>query len=127
MRLGATPCFFNSRVSKRFAALVLRRFWTISSRTYPILVDSPPQPMFLTGDANDDFVQMPDIVRTWTLPSEPADIVRAEFQSPPADCLIGNDNAALQQYFLDQAQAQRNAKYSHTAWAMISAGKRWRL
>lgn len=26
MRLGAMPCFFISRVSKRLAALVLRRF-----------------------------------------------------------------------------------------------------
>lgn len=26
MRFGATPCFFSSRVSKRLAALVLRRF-----------------------------------------------------------------------------------------------------
>jgi hypothetical protein len=33
IRLGAMPCFFSSRVSKRFAALVLRRFWTISSST----------------------------------------------------------------------------------------------
>jgi hypothetical protein len=29
------PCFFRSRVSRRLAALVLRRVWTISSSTYP--------------------------------------------------------------------------------------------
>ena len=33
MRRGGQPCFFNSRVSKRLAALVLRRLWTISSST----------------------------------------------------------------------------------------------
>ncbi|WP_207795662.1 hypothetical protein, partial [Phyllobacterium zundukense] len=28
---GTSPCFLRSLVSNRFAALVLRRFWTISS------------------------------------------------------------------------------------------------
>jgi hypothetical protein len=35
MRFGASPCFFRSRISKRLAALVFRRVWTISSRTKP--------------------------------------------------------------------------------------------
>jgi hypothetical protein len=27
-----------------------------------VLIEGPPKPMFLTGDADDDFIQMPDIV-----------------------------------------------------------------
>jgi hypothetical protein len=34
-RRGGHPCFFNSRFSKRLAALVLRRVCTTSSSTYP--------------------------------------------------------------------------------------------
>jgi hypothetical protein len=30
MRLGGPPCVLRRRVSKRFAALVSRRVWTIS-------------------------------------------------------------------------------------------------
>lgn len=42
-----------------------------------VLIDGPPKPMFLTGDADGDFIQMPDIVRAWTLPLELAGTVRA--------------------------------------------------
>jgi hypothetical protein len=48
----------------------------------------------------------------------------------PADRFVGNRDAALQQHFLDQAQAQGKSKtepHSHTARAMICGGKRWRL
>jgi hypothetical protein len=30
IRLGAMPCFFNRLISRRLAALVFQRFWTIS-------------------------------------------------------------------------------------------------
>lgn len=74
------------------------------------MIDGSPKPTFLTSDADDDFIQMPDIVWAGTLPLEPTGIVPAEFQSPSTDGLIRNDNTALQQHFLDQAQAQRKAK-----------------
>jgi hypothetical protein len=35
MRLSAVPSFFNRLINGRLAALVFRRFCTISSRTYP--------------------------------------------------------------------------------------------
>nr|ALU64393.1 hypothetical protein [Rhizobium leguminosarum bv. viciae] len=35
MRLGTIPCFFSRRITKRLAALALRRTCTISSSTYP--------------------------------------------------------------------------------------------
>jgi hypothetical protein len=41
--------------------------------------------------------------------SEPAGIVRAEFQSPLADCLTGNDDATFQKHLFDDAQAQRKS------------------
>lgn len=41
------------------------------------------------------------------------------------DRFIGNNDAALQQYLLDQADVQQ--KYSQTARAMICGGKRWFL
>ena len=33
IRFGEAPCFFKRRMSSRLAAFVLRRVWTISSRT----------------------------------------------------------------------------------------------
>lgn len=44
-----------------------------------ILIDGPPKPVLLTSDADDGFIQMRGIVQAWTLSSEPASIVRAEF------------------------------------------------
>ncbi|MBA8821575.1 hypothetical protein FHW00_003933 [Ochrobactrum sp. P6BSIII] len=75
-----------------------------------VLIDGLPKPIFLTSDADDDFIQMPDMVWAGTLPLEPTGIVRAEFQSSSTDGLIRNDNTTLQQHFLDHAQAQRTAK-----------------
>ena len=34
-----------------------------------ILVDSPPQPMFLAGDGDEDFVQVPNIIGAGPLPA----------------------------------------------------------
>jgi hypothetical protein len=60
-----------------------------------ILIDGPPEPVFLASDADDHLIQVPDIVGLGSL-RRPAIIVRSEFSSPLADCLIGHDNAALE-------------------------------
>lgn len=73
-----------------------------------ILDDSPPQPMFLAGDGDEDFVQVPNIIGAGPLPAQSANILRAELLPPTPDRFVGDDDAALQQHFLDQAQAQGN-------------------
>jgi hypothetical protein len=88
----------------------------------PILINCPPQPVLLTSNTDDDLIQMPDVVGPCWLAAEAAGIVPPEFQAPTPSGFAGEDDASLQQHFLDHAQAQGETKYSHTARAMISCG-----
>ena len=71
-----------------------------------VLIDGAPQIAPLTGNRNDDFIEMPDIVATGLLPFQASCVVLAEFHRPATNGLVGYDNPALDQHFLDQAQAE---------------------
>jgi hypothetical protein len=71
-----------------------------------ILINGPPQPVFLASDGDRDFVEMPDIPTVWSLTPEAASVIRPELQSSPADGLLGHDDAALEQHLPDQPQTQ---------------------
>lgn len=105
MRFDARPCFF-SLVSRRLAAFIAAVLDDLIENI-SILVDSPPQPMFLAGDGDEDFVQVPNIIGAGPLPAQSANVLGAELLPPTADRFLGDDDSALQQHFLDQAQAQR--------------------
>lgn len=70
-----------------------------------ILIDGAPQPVFPAGDGDDHLVQMPQVVLGGLLAMKATRIVGAELLCPTADRFIGDDNAALQQHFLDKTQA----------------------
>jgi hypothetical protein len=72
-----------------------------------VLINRPPQPVFLARDRDHDFVEMPDIATVWSLALEAASVRGSELQRPPADRLIRHDDAPLEQHLLDRAQAQR--------------------
>ncbi len=83
-----------------------------------VLIDGSPKPIFLTSDADDDFIQMPDIVWAGTLPLEPTGIFRAEFQSPSTDGLIRNDETTIPRSSSISSTKRRlsgKRKQSHTA------------
>jgi hypothetical protein len=81
MRLGAIPCFFKSRVSARFAALVIATALDNLVENIAILINGPPQPVLLAGDVDDHFIQMPEIVGAWLLATKAPGIVRTELLS----------------------------------------------
>jgi hypothetical protein len=105
IRFGRMPCFFRSRASLGVAAVLDDLVKHIT-----VLVDGAPQPVFPAGDGDEHLVQMPHVVPAGLLAVKASCIVRAELLCPTADRFIGNDNAALQQHFLDKAQAQRKPK-----------------
>lgn len=76
----------------------------------PVLIYSPPEPMFPARNGDDDLVQMPHIVPAGLLAAKATRIIRAKLLSPAADRFIGHDDATLQQQFLHQVQAQRKPK-----------------
>lgn len=64
MCVAAALCFFNRRrISNRLAALGTAAVLNNLVQDIAILVDGPRKPMFLICDTDDDFSQMPDIVR----------------------------------------------------------------
>ena len=71
-----------------------------------VLVDSAPQPVFFVGDADDELVQMPNVVQARLLAAKAPGISGSELPASPPDRLIGRDDAALEQHLLDEPEAQ---------------------
>jgi len=76
----------------------------------PVLIDGPPELAFPASNGDDNLVQMPHIGPGRLLAAKSTRIIRAELLSPAADRFIRDSHAALQQQFLDKAQAQRKSK-----------------
>jgi len=72
-----------------------------------ILINRPPQPVLLARDRDHDLIEVPDVAAARRLAPEAARVVWSKLQSPAADRLIGDDDAALQQHLLNQQPAQR--------------------
>lgn len=62
----------------------------------PILIDSPPQPMLLAGNAHNNFIKMPYIMASWLFAPEPTRILRAELPRPATYRFVGDDDATFQ-------------------------------
>lgn len=59
-----------------------------------ILIDGSPKPILLTNVADDDFIQLPDIIWAMTFSLPPMGIVRAEFQFSSSKNLLITRNRA---------------------------------
>lgn len=72
-----------------------------------VLVNGAPKSILPVADGNHHLDQMPDVLSRRLLSAQPLRVGRTEFAAPLPERFIGNDNAALQQHFLDQPQAER--------------------
>ncbi len=52
---------------------------------------------------------------------------RPDLHRPAPDGLVRDNKTTLKKHFLDGPQAQGETEMEHTAMAMISGGKWWRL
>src|SRR3712207_3197439 len=75
-----------------------------------VLIDGTPEPVLLAGYGDHDLVHVPDVTRAWRLAFEAAGVRWPELHRPAPHSLIGDEDAALEQHFLDQAQAQWEAE-----------------
>jgi hypothetical protein len=75
-----------------------------------VLIDRSPQPIPLAADRDDDLIQVPDVAVAWHFALEATGVIPPEFQGPAPDRLVGDDDAALQQHFFHQTQAQGETK-----------------
>jgi hypothetical protein len=89
-----------------------------------ILIHGPPEPVLPAGNADDHLVKVPNIAPVRPLAFEAAGVVWPELQRPPANSLIGYDYPRSSSISSTKRRLNGNLKQSHTAWAMISGGKR---
>jgi hypothetical protein len=66
-----------------------------------LLIHRPPEIMTLTTNGEENLIEMPLVAWSRTPAPELIGIGLAEFPTPLADCLIGDDNAACKQQFFD--------------------------
>jgi hypothetical protein len=66
--------------------------------------------VFAAGDGNYHLVPMPDVPARRPSAADLLRVGRSEFPTPSPDRFIRNDDAALQQHFLYQPQAQRKSE-----------------
>src|SRR4051794_18257330 len=92
---------------------------------HPGLIHGTPEPMLHPADLDDDLTEVPLVSGAGQSPPDPFGERLAELERPLPDGLVTDHDAACRQHLLDHAQAERKRKYSHTAWLITSAGKRW--
>src|SRR5262249_7312519 len=63
----------------------------------------------LTGDADHDLIEMPDVAAAEPLALEAAGELLAELESPTPHGLVRDQDPALKKHFLDEAQAPRES------------------
>jgi hypothetical protein len=66
--------------------------------------------MLLSGDGDDDFVEVPKVAAARPLALQAAGVIPPELQGPAPHRLVGDGDAALQKHLLHQAKAQGKAE-----------------
>lgn len=88
------------------------------------LVDGPPHGPALTTYFHDHFVEMPNLVGAQPNPANVDGDGGLELHRPAANSLVADVDAALGEYLLDIAQAQRQAVVEPNCQRMVSGGNR---
>jgi hypothetical protein len=91
------------------------------------LIHGAPEVRTLPFDRQKHPSPIPLVTRPSTPEMQVIGILRVNLAAPLAKDLIYHDHSACKQQHFDIAVAQQSRKYSHTAWLMISTGKRWFL
>lgn len=75
-----------------------------------VLIDRPPQSVLRAADGDDDLAKVSDVAQPRSLALQSTGIIGSKLHRPTLHGFIGDDDTALHQHFLHQAQAQRKAK-----------------
>lgn len=89
------------------------------------LIDGTPEPMLLSPNGDDHFVEVPFVPELADRP--PTDMigeVATEFFCPQPHGLVRNGNASRSNMSSTMRRLSGNRKYSHTACTITSEGKR---
>lgn len=91
-----------------------------------VLVDCAPQPMCLTRDRDDDFIQMPFVAASRRTLADRVSEGLAAFLPPWRTVSHGTQIPRAANLSSTIRRLKGNRKYSQTAWLITSGGKRWR-
>jgi DNA replication protein DnaC len=124
---------------RRFLALALQEFPNESARRtrvpagldeevdqVPVLVHGAPEILAVTVNRDEDFVQKPRIAESTLSALQPPGVVWAELRAPLPNGFVRHDDASFGQQILDSRKLRSYRWYNHTAWLMMSDGKRCR-
>jgi hypothetical protein len=89
-----------------------------------LLVDRSPEPVPLAPNLQQYLIQVPLVPDVCLSASQSRRVARTELGAPLADGLVADDDAALSKQVLNVSEAEVERKYSQTAWAITSGGKR---
>ncbi|OCJ22448.1 hypothetical protein A6U89_28575 [Agrobacterium sp. B133/95] len=95
-----------------------------------ILIDSLPEPVFLSADHNHNFMEVPFVAKpTGGSPADFAGKVPTEFLCPQTHCLMRDNDPTCRQQILDHPQTEREPKIEpddvadHFSWETVAAIK----
>jgi hypothetical protein len=80
--------------------------------------------MSLALDGQKHLIEVPLVTGPRPATTQVVGILLAKLTALCANGLIGHDHAAFHQQLFDIAEAEAEAEIQHTAWLMISTGKR---
>ena len=124
------PLAFEKLSHKAFGGLGIAAALHQNVENEAILINSPPQPVFLAANGDDDLIEVPFVAEP--AGGSPPDIIGempAEFLHPEAYGLVRNDDPTRRQQVFDHAQTEWKTKIepdgmsNHLGWKPVAAIK----
>ena len=127
MTRGGMIADFRSLFMSRCAAAGVPSTLDQDVENDAVLIDGAPEPVWLAGDRDDDLIHMPLVAASRSASADLVSEGLAELLSPlDAPSRTSRGSRAPQAFPRPYARLRGNRKWSHTAWLITSAGKRWR-
>ena len=117
--------FTNEFAQQPFGSVFIASRLDQHIKNKAVLIDGAPEPMFLAIDRNDNLVKMPFVAELRRTLADFFGEVASEFLGPTPNRFMTDDDAARGQKIFNHRRLSGKRKYSQTAWAITSAGKRW--
>ncbi len=108
--VGRAALLFQQPLQQAFGRLGVAPALDGLVKHIAILINGSPQPVILASDGDHNLVEVLNVTAARPLALKAAGLVWPELQGPPANCLIRDDDAALEQHLIDQSQAHRESE-----------------
>ncbi len=101
--------FFQDFAKKTFGSSLVATSSHQDVENITVLINSSPQVDLPSVDLQEQLIHVPDVAQSALLLSDRAGVSWPHFQTPQADCLIGDNDSSLGQQILDVSKAKCEA------------------